>query len=199
VRPPPECDTTSRLTLSTSGGAGWGLVESPPVLSRLLRNSRKTECGAIGSGLAWGACRTLCAFEELAQNGVRRDRFLDWIGVRAAPFALLRNSRKTECGAIGSWTGLGCAPHPLRFWGTRAKRSAARSVAGLAWGARRTLCAFQELAQNGARRDRFLDWGACRTLCAFQELAQNGVRAAPFALFRKPSHCAAKSHPIAAN
>ena len=39
----------------------------------LLRNSRKTECGA--------------------------KLFLTCLAVRAAPFALLRNSRKTECGA----------------------------------------------------------------------------------------------------
>src|SRR5580658_10595339 len=54
-----------------------------------MRNSRKTERGAIGS----------------------------WIdsGVRAAPFALLRNSRKTERGAIGSWidSGVRAAPFAL--------------------------------------------------------------------------------------
>jgi hypothetical protein len=47
-----------------------------------------------------GARRTLCASMENAQNGVRRDIVLfRW-----------------------SW----CAPHPLRFYGTRAKRSTAR-------------------------------------------------------------------------
>jgi hypothetical protein len=39
-----------------------------------LKKSRKTECGAkrflAGFG---GARRTLCAFEEVAQNGVRRE------------------------------------------------------------------------------------------------------------------------------
>jgi hypothetical protein len=39
-----------------------------------LKNTRKTECGAI--------------------------LFLIRLAVRAAPFALLRNTRKTECGAI---------------------------------------------------------------------------------------------------
>jgi hypothetical protein len=43
----------------------------------LLKISRKTECGAIGSWLR--------------------------LIVRAAPFTLFRNSRKTERGAIGSW------------------------------------------------------------------------------------------------
>ena len=41
--------------------------------NKLLRNSRKTECGA--------------------------SKFLIGLAVRAAPFALLRNTRKTECGA----------------------------------------------------------------------------------------------------
>jgi hypothetical protein len=34
--------------------------------------------------------------KELAQNGVRRELFLGPLEVRAAPFALLRNSRKTD-------------------------------------------------------------------------------------------------------
>jgi hypothetical protein len=39
------------------------------------------------------------AFEEHAQDGVRRDFVPNPSAVRAAPFALLRNTRKTACGA----------------------------------------------------------------------------------------------------
>jgi len=46
-----------------------------------------------------GPPRGSFAFEELAQNGVRRETVPDPLGGGAAPFALLRNSRKTECGA----------------------------------------------------------------------------------------------------
>jgi len=70
-------------------------------LCGLLRNSRKTERGAIGS---WTG-----------------------LGVRAAPFALLRNSPKTECGAIGSWIGLGVRAAPFALLrNSPAQRSLAR-------------------------------------------------------------------------
>jgi hypothetical protein len=51
-------------------------------------------------------------------------------------------------------------------------------VAGWLGGARRTLCAFLEVAQDGARRGQGRGWlgGVRRTLWAFLELAQNGAR-----------------------
>jgi hypothetical protein len=54
----------------------------------LLRNSRKTERRReIVSGSIGGARRTLCAFEELAQNGApTRDCF--WVDWRCAPHPL---------------------------------------------------------------------------------------------------------------
>ena len=60
--------------------------------------------------------------------------------VGAAPFALLSNSRKTECGAIGSWIDSGCAPHPLRYFGDSRKTECGAIGSGFR-GARRTLCA----------------------------------------------------------
>jgi len=58
------------------------------VLTPLLSNSRKTECGA--------------------------KQFLIRLEVRVAPFALLSSSRKTECGANPFLNRLK-APHPLRY------------------------------------------------------------------------------------
>ncbi len=108
---------------------------------RLLRNPRKTEPAPRCPGLFCGARRALCAFQEPAQNGARRQGVLACFVVRAAPFALFRNPRKTERGAKVSWPVLWCAPRPLRFSGTRAKRSAAPRCPGLFCGARRALCA----------------------------------------------------------
>jgi hypothetical protein len=49
-------------------------------------------------------------------------------------------------------------------------------------GARRTLRATKQLAQNGLRRGSFLasSQGARRTLCAIKQPAQNAVRREPF-------------------
>src|SRR6202022_2541981 len=108
------------------------------------------------------ACDATCeaAFEEHAQNGVRRETVPYRLVVRTAPFALLRNTpevvdnkrpqkiatsaahgigtaprvpvplvphhagapllrntRKTECGAKQFLTSWWCAPHPLRYEG----------------------------------------------------------------------------------
>ena len=85
--------------------------------------------------------------------------------VRAAPFALPRNSRKTE-----------------------------RAARQFFCGARRALCASEEFAQNGARREAVLLWCAPRPLrfrgIRAKRCAPRGssfvVRAAPFALPSSP-------------
>jgi hypothetical protein len=59
------------------------------------------------------------AFEEHAQNGVRRDLFLIRLAVRAAPFALLRSTRKTECGAILFLIRLAVRAAPFALFGRR--------------------------------------------------------------------------------
>src|ERR1700735_5067726 len=93
--------------------------------------------------LSIGALLVLPAFEELAQNGVRHEAVLTGLLVRATPFGfsvaapqrkavtavssgsrgshgllwrLLRNSRKTECGAKQFLAGLAvrAAPFALR-------------------------------------------------------------------------------------
>jgi hypothetical protein len=65
----------------------------------LLTNTRKTERGAKHFSTPGGTRRTLCASNKHAQNGARRKTLLNPWSVRAAPFALLRNTRKTERGA----------------------------------------------------------------------------------------------------
>ena len=108
----------------------------------VLKGRPERRRGRKRPGSTGGARRTLCASKELAQNGARRETVPDRLVVRAAPFALLRNSRKTECGAKQFLTRLvvraapfallrnsrktergakqfltvwWCAPHPLRF------------------------------------------------------------------------------------
>ena len=58
--------------------------------------------------------------------------FLDPLAVRAAPFALLRNSRKTECGAISSLPGMEvrAAPFALLRVGSLGERSRNRLQQG---------------------------------------------------------------------
>jgi hypothetical protein len=64
----------------------------------LRSNSRKTECGASST---LGDDRTSCTgarrLEEHRTGGAKQ--FPAGLVVRAAPFALRSNSRKTECGA----------------------------------------------------------------------------------------------------
>jgi hypothetical protein len=70
--------------------------------------------------------------------------------------ALLRNPRKTECGAIGSWIGSGVCAAPFALLrNSPAQRSLARPDGPkflAVPGAEPALCrASKELAQNGAR------------------------------------------------
>ena len=84
----------------------------------LLRNSRKTERGAM--------------------------QFLTSLVVRAAPFALLRNSRKTERGAMQFLTSLvvRAAPFALLRNSRKTERGAMQFL-NIFCGARRTLCAYE--------------------------------------------------------
>src|SRR5271170_706672 len=78
----------------TTSGAGSTLVVA------LLRNLRKTECGA-GLFLIRFAVRAapFALLRNLRKTECGAGQFLIRFAVRAAPFALLRNLRKTECGA----------------------------------------------------------------------------------------------------
>jgi len=88
--------------------AAW---RAEPALCGLLRNSRKTECGAIHPWLGWRL--RAAPFAPLrnspAQRSLTRRKLSEFLTVRRAELALcarIRNSRKTESGAIRSWPGL---------------------------------------------------------------------------------------------
>jgi general secretion pathway protein D len=88
-----------------------------PSLCGLLRNLRKTECGAIGSWIGWVRAAPFALLgNSPAHRSLARQKLPEFPAVRGAEPALhglLRNSRKTECGAIGSWIGLGVRAAPF--------------------------------------------------------------------------------------
>ena len=113
----------------------------------LLRNSRKTECGAK----QFLACLVVRAAPfALLRNSRKTERgakqFLACLVVRAAPFALLRNSRKTERGAKQFLACLVVRAAPFALLrNSRKTECGAKQFLASFCGARRTLCAFKHV------------------------------------------------------
>ncbi len=102
----------------------WDRAENELAAKATATNYRNAFALSVSRGSHSGSIRARSflahigwATEELAQNGARREAVPGLSVVRAAPFALPRNSRKTERGAKQFLASLWCAPHPLRFQG----------------------------------------------------------------------------------
>ena len=118
-RPPSAPTSTCRRGRTGTNCTRWGVRGRPAHRPSSEEHACTTEPGSAQRlrvpGRLEGRAGPVRAFEEHAQNGVRRETVPDPLAVRTAPFALLRNTRKTECGAKQFLIPWLCAPHPLRF------------------------------------------------------------------------------------
>jgi len=126
-----------QFTADGRGYSDWPLVFKFVVA--LLRNSRKTECGA-GQFLVRLAVRAapFALLRNFAQNGARRGPVPGPFGGARRTLCASKELRaKRSAARAGSWSVLRCAPHPLRFLPVAVRNGCFEILGTRVWKARR--------------------------------------------------------------